>query len=224
MATWIRFRYDNGDTTLIHAEDTHLVFKAEDQRIEVFPTQPSATPKEEAAPQPIAVFNCEYPEQVTAAEELIFDALARSQSITISNDILDEHAEYLNHVQGIRMVLQLLHEGSIRIPMEDGMAEEELEDQEEDQQASEISQFENMLYTYLDVPRDTLRRAVKDGVQDSPFMLTRDHEECDDHGFHEYWVVKTRPDCNYEFRDKYNELAKSLIEKEGLAWNSAQAS
>ena len=135
MATWIRFRYDNGDTTLIHAEDTHLVFKAEDQRIEVFPTRPTAT-KEEAAPQPIAVFTCEYPEQVTAAEELVFDALARGQSLTISNDILDEHAEYLNHVQGIRMVLQLLHEGSIRIPMEDGMAEEGVADP-----ATEVSIF-----------------------------------------------------------------------------------
>jgi len=224
MATWIRFHYDNGDTTLIHAEDTHLVFKAEDQRIEVFSTHPQPSGKEDGAAPPIAVFTCEYPEHVTAAEELIFDALGRGQSLTISNDILDEHAEYLNHVQGIRMVLQLLHEGSIRIPMEDGMAEEELEDQEDEQQASEISQFENMLHTYLDVPSDTLRRAAKDGAPDSPFMLSRDHEECEDHGFHEYWVVKTRPDCNYEFRDKYNELAKSLIEKEGLAWNTPRAS
>lgn len=222
MATWIRFHFDNGDTTLIHAEDTHIVFKTEEQRIEVFPTHPRLV-KDESSP-PIAVFACEYPEQVTAAEELIFDALSRSQSITISNDVLDEHAEYLNHVQGIRMVLQLLHEGSIRIPMEDGMAEEELEEADEDQQASEISQFENMLHTYLEVPRDTLRRAAKTGTGDSPFMLDRDHEECEDHGFHEYWVVKTRPDCNYEFRDKYNDLAKSLIEKEGLSWNSPQAS
>ncbi len=222
MATWIRFRFDNGDTTLIHAEDTHIVFKADEHRIEVYPTHPRAA-KDETNPT-IAVFTCEYPEQVGAAEELIFDALTRGESITISNDVLDEHAEYLNHVQGIRMVLQLLHEGSIRIPMEDGMAEEELEEADEDQQASEISQFENMLHTYLDVPRDTLRRAVKNGAGDSPFTLDRDHEECEDHGFHEYWVVKTRPDRNYAFRDKYDELAKSLIEKEGLTWNPAQAS
>ncbi|HUJ73237.1 MAG TPA: hypothetical protein VL359_00205 [bacterium] len=223
MATWIRFRFENGDGTLINSEETHILFKAEDQRIEVYPTHP--VHGQEKLSAPICVFPCEYPEQVTAAEELIFDALAKGQSVTISQEALDEHAEYLNHVHGIRMVLQLLHEGSIRIPMEDGFTEEELQDSGDEGQVSEISQFESMLHTYLDVPQDTLRRSIakEKGVGDSPFVLARDHEECDDHGFHEYWIVRTRPDCNYAFRDKFNDLAKSLIEKEGLDWKSAAA-
>ncbi|HEX7927605.1 MAG TPA: hypothetical protein VF678_08440, partial [bacterium] len=108
MPTWIRFRFDNGDTTLVNADETHILFKAEDQKIEVYPAVANAG-KDPA--QPICVFTCEYPEQVTAGEELIFDALSRGQSVTLSLDSLDEHAEYLNHVHGIRMVLQLLHQG-----------------------------------------------------------------------------------------------------------------
>ncbi len=80
-----------------------------------------------------------------------------------------------------------------------------------------------MLHTYLDVPSDTLRRAYRrafeDRAEDSPFGIKKDHEECPDHGFHEYWVVETRPDCNYAFRDGYTDLARSLLEKEGFAWH-----
>jgi hypothetical protein len=222
MPTWIRFRFDSGDTTLVNADETHILFKAEEQRIEVYPAT-SGIGKE--APQTVCVYTCEYPEQVTAAEELIFDALSRGQSVTLSLDALDEHAEYLNHVHGIRMVLQLLHQGTLRIPVEDGYTDEELfdNDNEENGQASEISQFENMLHTYLDVPQDTLRRAIKKEPADCPFNIVRDHEECEDHGFHEYWVVSTRPDCSYAFRDKFNDLAKTLIEKEGLGWQAASS-
>jgi hypothetical protein len=218
MPTWIRFRFDNGDTTLVNADETHILFKAEDQKIEVYPAV-AGTGKDPT--QPVCVFTCEYPEQVTAAEELIFDALSKGQSATLSLDLLDEHAEYLNHVHGIRMVLQLLHQGSMRIPVEDGYTDEELFDTEEAEQASEISQFENMLHTYLDVPKDTLRRAIKKEPADCPFNIVRDHEECEDHGFHEYWVVSTRADCSYAFRDKFNDLAKNLIEKEGLGWQAS---
>jgi hypothetical protein len=221
MPTWIRFRFDNGDATLVNAEQAHLLFKAEENRIEVHST--ASAPGRESLGAPICVFACEYPEQVTAAEELIFDALSRAQSVTVSLDLLDEHAEYLNHVQGIRMVLQLLHQGSIRIPLEDGYTDQELfEPGDDTTQASEISQFENMLHTYLDVPKDTLQRVILKQPGDCPFNIERDHEECEDHGFHEYWVVKTRADCNYPFRDTYLDLAKSLIEKEGLSFQPAQ--
>src|SRR5262245_53858758 len=86
MPTWIRFRFDNGDTTLVNADETHILFKAEDQKIEVYPAV-AGVGKEPA--QPICVFTCEYPEQVTAAEELIFDALSKAQSTTLSLDLLD---------------------------------------------------------------------------------------------------------------------------------------
>jgi hypothetical protein len=181
------------------------------------------TPGKEGTGQTICVYDCEYAEQVTAGEELIFDALSKGQSVTLSLDLLDEHAEYLNHVHGIRMVLQLLHEGSMRIPVEDGYTDEELFDNDENGQNSEISQFENMLHTYLDVPNDALRRAIKKELSGCPFDIVRDHEECEDHGFHEYWIVSTRPDSNYAFRDKFDDLAKSLIEKEGLGWQHASS-
>jgi hypothetical protein len=71
------------------------------------------------------------------------------------------------------------------------------------------------------VPKDTLRRAIKKEPADCPFNIVRDHEECEDHGFHEYWVVSTRADCSYAVRDKYNDLAKTLIEKEGLGWQGS---
>jgi protein tyrosine phosphatase (PTP) superfamily phosphohydrolase (DUF442 family) len=80
-----------------------------------------------------------------------------------------------------------------------------------------------MLHTYLDVPNDALRRAIKKELSGCPFDIVRDHEECEDHGFHEYWIVSTRPDSNYAFRDKFDDLAKSLIEKEGLGWQHASS-
>jgi hypothetical protein len=122
-------------------------------------------------------------------------------------------------VQGIRMILSLIHQGSIRIPKNEELPDKgELFEQEEENNPSEISRFESMLHTYLDVPEDSLRRAFTDGAQDSPFGLRKDHEECPDHGFHEYWIVETRPDRNYAFRDSFDELARTLLEKEGLSW------
>lgn len=216
MATWIRFRYDNGDSALVNAEETHIFFRADDSRIEVVPL----TSTEALATNPLLVFQCEYADQVTAAEELIFDALSRGESLTVSLDLLDEHSEHLNNVQGIRMILSLIHQGSIRIPRDEELEDSgELFDQEDENEPSEILRFESMLHTYLDVPEDTLRRAFQNGGQDSPFHLKKDHEECPDHGFHEYWIVETRPDRNYLFRDAYNELVQSLQEHEGYAWS-----
>jgi hypothetical protein len=222
MSTWIRFRYDNGDAALVNAEETHVFFKADDSRIEVLPLAPQ--PVEGGQAVPLVVYQCEYPDQVTAAEELIFDALSRGESVTISLDVLEEHAEYLNNVQGIRMILSLIHQGSIRIPKNEELPDKgELFEQEEEGNPSEISRFESMLHTYLDVPDDTLRRAFANGGLDSPFELKKDHEECPDHGFHEYWIVETRPDRNYIFRDSYQELVKSLQENEGYVWSEPRS-
>ena len=222
MATWIRFRYDNGDSAVVNAEETHLFFKSDESRIEVVPLAPQ--PGEQDQPIPLVVYQCEYPDQVAAAEELIFDALSRGDAVTISLDILEEHAEYLNNVQGIRMILSLIHQGSIRIPKNEELPDKgELFEQEDESNPSEISRFESMLYTYLDVPEDTLRRAFHNGGQDSPFGLKKDHEERPDHGFHEYWIVETRPDRNYIFRDRFNDLVKSLQENEGYVWSEPRS-
>ncbi|MDH5753157.1 MAG: hypothetical protein OEZ59_12170 [Deltaproteobacteria bacterium] len=220
MPTWIRFRYDNGDTTLVNADETHILFKVDENRIEVLPARPE--PGSTGAPVPLCTYGCEYPDQVSAAEDLIFDALGKQQSVTISLDILEEHAEYLNNVQGIRMVLSLIHQGSIRIPRNEEITDDgELFDSDEDRHQSEISRFESMLHTYLEVPPDSLRRAYRrtfqDIKEDSPFGIKTDHEECPDHGFHEYWIVETRSDCNYAFREGYNDLVQTL-EKEGYNW------
>ena len=217
MSTWIRFRYENGDSAVVNAEETHLLFKSEDHRIEVLPLHPRQD--KAGAFEPILVYPCEYPDQVAAAEELIFEALNKGESVTISMDFLEEQAEYLNNVQGIRMILSLIHQGSIRIPKNEELPDKgELYEQEEEDQPSEISRFESMLHTYLDVPPDTLRRAFSNGTQDAPFELRKDHVECPDHGFHEYWIVETRPDRHYSFRDDFDDLAKSLLENEGLSW------
>jgi len=217
MPTWIRFRYDNGDAAVVNAEETHFFFKSEDARIELVPVDQQ--PEQQGSLTPLIVFPCEYPDQVVAAEELIFDALSQGQSLTLSLDLLDEHAEYLNNVQGIRMILSLIHQGSIRIPKNEELPDKgELFEQEEEGNPSEISRFESMLHTYLDVPIDTLRRAFSNGGMDSPFGIRKDHEECPDHGFHEYWIVETRPDRNYTFREGFDNLAKSLLDKEGLSW------
>lgn len=217
MSTWIRFRYDNGDSALVNAEQTHLLFKSEDTRIEVLPLGPQENGQSSISP--LVVYQCEYPDQVAAAEDLIFDALSSSQSLTITLDLLEDHAEHLNNVQGIRMILSLIHQGSIRIPKNEELPDKgELFEQEDEPNPSEISRFESLLHTYLDVPPDILRRAFQNGNEDSPFEIKKDHEECPDHGFHEYWIVETRPDRNYAFRDNFDELATSLQEKEGLAW------
>ena len=217
MSTWIRFRYDNGDSALVNAEQTHLLFKSEDTRIEVLPLGPQENGQ--GSVSPVVVYQCEYPDQVAAAEDLIFDALNSSQSLTITLDLLEDHAEHLNNVQGIRMILSLIHQGSIRIPKNEELPDKgELFEQEDEPNPSEISRFESLLHTYLDVPPDTLRRAFQNGNEDSPFEIKKDHEQCPDHGFHEYWIVETRPDRNYAFRENFDELATSLQEKEGLAW------
>jgi hypothetical protein len=222
MATWIRFRYDNGDSALVNAEETHLFFKSDDSRIEVLPLIPPQGEQGQAVP--LLVYQCEYPDQVSAAEELVFDALSRGESVTLSLDILEEHAEYLNNVQGIRMILSLVHQGSIRIPKNEELPDkDELLEQDEETNPSEISRFESMLHTYLDVPEDSLRRAFANGNADAPFELKKDHEECPDHGFHEYWIVETRPDRNYVFRDRYNDLVKSLQENEGYVWTEPRS-
>lgn len=217
MPTWIRFRFENGDTAVVNAEETHLLFKSEDARIEILPLQPH--PEKRGDLIPILVYPCEYPDQVAAAEELIFEALTKGDSVTISLDLLEEQAEFLGNVQGIRMILSLIHQGSIRIPKNEEMADKgELFEQEEEAHPSEISRFESMLHTYLDVPSDTLRRAFSKSEMDAPFELRKDHVECSDHGFHEYWIVETRPDRNYLFRDNFSDLAKSLLESEGPTW------
>ncbi len=220
MATWIRFRFENGDSAVVNAEETHLLFKSEDTRIEVLPLQPQTEKNGDL--RPILVYPCDYPDQVAAAEELIFDALTKGESVTISLDFLEEQAEYLNNVQGIRMILSLIHQGSIRIPKNEEMPDKgELFEQEEESDPSEISRFESMLHTYLDVPPDTLRRAFDNLGQDAPFGLRKDHVECLDHGFHEYWIVETLPDRNYLFRDDFSDLAKTLLESEGPIWKEA---
>ena len=222
MATWIRFRYDNGDAALVNAEQTHIFFKSDESRIDVVSL--SATDDEGTTVSPLIVFQCEYADQVSAAEELIFDALSRGDSVTVSLDVLDEHSEHLNNVQGIRMILSLIHQGSIRIPKNEELEDHgELFDQAEEGEPSEISRFESVLHTYLDVPQDTLRRAFQNGSEDSPFDLKKDHEECPDHGFHEYWIVETRPDRNYAFRDRFSELVQSLQEHEGYAWSEPRS-
>lgn len=222
MPAWIRFRFENGDSTLINGEDVYFVFKAEDRQIEVYPiasAQGNDTPG-----TPVCVYPCEFPDQVGAAEDLIFEAVTKEQPLTLTLDYLDEQADYLNHVTGLRMVLQLLHQGSLRIPMEDGLTDSEMFDQDETAQKSEISQFEEMLHTYLEVPGDSLRRVIWEKTQDAPFQLSRDHDECPDHGYHLYWIVETRPDRHYSVRKKYDDLAKSLMDREGLTWQDRTGS
>jgi hypothetical protein len=222
MPAWIRFQFEAGETTLINADQVYFVFKPEEHRIEVFPM--TAAPGADNPSKPLCLYVCESPEQVTAAEELILEHAGKGQSLTINLDSLDEHAEYLNNVHGLRMVLQLLHFGRIRIPMENEFDEQDLFDTDNGQQRSEIGQFEDMLSTYLDVPNDSLRRAYRHEKGDLPFEIATDHEECVDHGFHEYWVVKTRPDRHYEFRDRYSDLVKSIVEKEGFDMGQARSS
>ena len=218
MPTWIRFRYENGDSALVNAEETHIFFKSEETKIELLPVTPF---QGREAKTPLCVFTCDYPEQVMAAEEIIFDALSKQQSVTITLDQLDEHADYLNNVQGIRTILSLIHQGSIRIPKNEDFPEQgQPFNQESESDPSEISRFESLLFTYLDVPEDILRRALDNG-SDAPFSLREDHEECPDHGFHEYWIVETRPDRNYAFREKFDELARSLQDKEGFGWRDS---
>ena len=222
MASWIRFRFENGDSVLVNADEAYFVFKTEEHQVEVYSSR--SVPGRDAAGTPICVYTCEYPDQVSAAEEVIFEAVGKGQSLTVSLDFLDEQAEYLNHVTGVRMVLQLLHQGTLRIPMEDGLTDGEMFDREYAQQRSEISQFEDMLHTYLDVPDDSLRRVIWEKAKDFPFGLSRDHDECPDHGYHQYWIVETRPDRSYNFRKKYDDLVKSLIEREGLGWQESPGS
>ena len=143
---------------------------------------------------------------------------------TLTNDwgSLGNQAEHLNNVPGIRMILSLIHQGSIRIPKNEEIPDKgELFEQEEESDPSEISRFESMLHTYLDVPPDTLRRAFDKHGQDAPFGLRKDHVECLDHGFHEYWIVETLPDRNYLFREDFSDLAKTLLESEGPIWREA---
>lgn len=216
MASWIRFRFDNGDSTLINGDEAYFVFKSEQRQIEVYITRPTAGTDNMAAP--VCIYPCEYADQVTAAEELIFEAVGNGQPLTLSLEYLDEQADYLNNINGVRMVLQLLHQGSLRIPMEDGLTDNEMFDRDFPQQRSEISQFEEMLHTYLEVPDDTLRRAIQEKARDAPFELSRDHDECPDHGYHQYWIVETRPDRSYNFRRKFDDLVKTLMEREGFSW------
>ena len=222
MPSWIRFQFEAGETCLINADQAYFVFKPEEQRIEVFSL--SVPNGAESSVKPLCLYLCETTDQVTAAEEMILEAVTKAQPLTINLDALDEYAEYLNNVHGLRMVLQLIHFGRIRIPMENEFNEEDLFDLEEDQQRSEIGQFEDMLNTYLDVPADSLRRAFREEKGDLPFTLGTDHEECVDHGFHEYWVVKTLPDRHYNFRDRYDDLVRSIVEKEGYSLDTTTVS
>ena len=223
MPTWIRFRHDNGNSTLINAEDVLLSFKAEEPyRIEVQALHAAQTEKS----KPLLVYTCEHMEQVYAAEDLIFEALSQQHSVTLTLDGLEEHAEHLNHVDSIRMVLNLIHHGSIRIPVSyDYPQGEELFLSEEDpDNPSQIRQLEQILHTYLDAPEDCLRRAYKrpeaikseHPVEDCPFKVVWDHEECEDHGFHEHWQVFTLPDRDYRFREAYQALTQSVADKEGF--------
>jgi len=86
MATWIRFRYDNGDSALINAEETHLFFKSDESNIEVLPLLPQAG--EGGQGLPLMVYQCEYPDQVSAAEELIFDALIYERLVSLGFHIV----------------------------------------------------------------------------------------------------------------------------------------
>ena len=216
MASWIRFRFDNGDSTLINGDEAYFVFKSEERQVEVYAARPH--PGRDSMAAPVCVYPCEYADQVAAAEELIFESVNKGQPLTLSLDFLDEQAEYFNNINGLRMVLQLLHQGSLRIPMEDGLTDNEMFDRDLPPQRSEISQFEEMLHTYLEVPDDTLRRVILEKPRDAPFELSRDHDECPDHGYHQFWIVETRPDRSYNFRKKYDDLVKTLMEREGFSW------
>ncbi len=222
MSIWIRFRCENGDCFLANAEQTHLFFKTDPAEISILPAGQTDAFGQKI--QPLYVFNCENSEQVHAAEDLIFEALCHQKSVTISLEVLDEHAEYLSHVHGIRMVLELIHQGSIRIPVNvDIPQEKELFMPEDDHEESEIKQFERILSTYLHVPSDVLREAWKLKAQinkDSNihFTIQWDLEDCSEHGAHEYWKVCTLPDRSYRFREDYNQLATDLVRKEGYRW------
>jgi hypothetical protein len=222
MPAWIRFQFEGGESTLINADQAYFQFKPEENRIEVYSIHLPPGPENQS--RPLCIYACETPEQVSAAEELVLDHVGKGQSLTVNLDVLDEHAEYLNNVHGLRMVLQLLHFGRIRIPMENEFDEQDLFDTDNQAERSEIGQFEDMLATYLDVPGDSLRRAYRKDKGDLPFELATDHEECADHGFHEYWVVKTRPDRHYQFRDRYDDLVKSIVEKEGYDLGAGRSS
>ena len=110
MSAWIRFHFENGDSILIKGEDAYFVFKMEERQIEVYSMR--ALAGKDTLGKPICVYPCEFPDQVAAAEETIYDALGKGEPLTISLDSLDEQAEYLNNVTGLRMVLQLLHQGA----------------------------------------------------------------------------------------------------------------
>lgn len=214
MPAWIRFQFEAGETSLVNAEQAYFQFKPEEQRIEVYSLD--ALNLAELA-RPIVLYICETGEQVTAAEELIFEATARQQPLTVNLDVLDDYAEYLRNMHGMRMVLELLHFGKIRIPIESDLDEADLFEIDNGAKRSEIGQFEDMLHTFLDVPDDSLRRAFRRDKGDLPFELSTDHEECADHGFHEYWVVRTLPDRHYAIREGFGDLAKAILEKEGYS-------
>ncbi len=221
MPVWMRFRYENGNSSVCNAEDVILHFKVE----EPYQVEVQALSLAEAAKNKITfVYPCANMEQVYAAEDLIFQALNESQSVTITLEGLEEHAEHLNHIYSIRMVLNLLHHGSLRVPVSyDYPQGEELFMDEDGENSSEIRQFERMLHTYLEAPENCLRRAYRRAEQknqpvgeDCPFRIVWGHEECEDHGFHEHWQVFTLPDRNYHFREGYQTIAHSVAEKEGF--------
>ena len=147
MPVWIRFRYENGNSSMCNAEDVVLHFKVEDPyQVEVHALNPS----EGAGRKPLFVYPCDSMEQVCAAEDLIFESLNQAHSTTLTLEGLEEHAEHLNHICGIRMVLNLLHHGSLRIPVSyDYPQGEELFMDEDESNPAEIRQFEHMLHTYL---------------------------------------------------------------------------
>lgn len=220
MATWIRLRYENGDSLIIDAGETYLHFQVEQQRIELRALRPTEQAWTEE--NPLCVYPCENADQVHAAEDLIFEALCASKSITISLDILEHHAEYLEHVHGIRTVYSLLHQGSIRVPVSEELPQGEdlTRPEKEGERLSEIREFEQMLHTYLEeTGEDVLRQAYQQRMRKrgsaTPFRVVWDHEECAEHGFHEYWCVYTQADRHYAFREHFRELARDVVEKEG---------
>ena len=80
---------------------------------------------------------------------------------------------------------------------------------------------ENIEYHFIRT-WDDVEIAVNDALdnlgKDAPFSLRKDHVECLDHGFHEYWIVETLPDRNYLFREDFSDLAKTLLESDGPIW------
>ena len=218
---WIRFVHQEGRSTLLHAHQVYFTFESAKRRVLVY-AQRGGAPQANSL---ICTYLCELEDHVTAAESLIMQGIAQKQPLTISAETLEEHAEFLSEANSMQAVLELLHQGQLRFPIENENCEDDLLGEAPDGGTTEIREFEQLLHTYLHVPADVLRQAIQPSnprsttttlPTDRLFSVKQDHEYCKEHGYHEFWVVSSQPDRHYAIREQYQELARRVCEQENL--------